>query len=157
MRPDIDGLIAAVRWTIQEALLPEVASPYARFQALIAVDLLDLIHRAWPTDAQDLAADAHDLLAGLAAARPAVERSRDPHLDRALAEALADPPPPIPVPRADLEARTHGLAELADRVLAALETSSDPPALTAAATVRAALRAVADRGYARQADLEIRR
>ena len=156
MRPDIDELLAAVRWTIEEALLPEVSGPYARFQAMIALDLLDLIHRRWSTLIADLTDDVRDFSTALRACRDDLAGTLPPDLSAALEAAAREPLPAAPLPYGELVARANHLAWLVESLLAALP-ASDAAADTAQATLRAALKAQLARIVQRQDGLDIRR
>lgn len=157
MRPDIDELLAAVRWTIQEALLPDVTGPYARFQALIALDLIDLIGRHWSTRVADLSADVRDYTQALEAGLRQAPGALDPGLGAAIREAIGAPLPPIPAAHEDLTRRALRLAELVDQALATLAGDDETGAHDARATLRRAVVARLGRDGERQAGLDIRR
>jgi hypothetical protein len=160
VRPAIDELLAAVRWTIEEALLPEVSGPYARFQAMIAIDLLDLIGRHWSTRIADLSADVRDFTAALDQCRQLAPAALDPGLRDAIEVAVADPLPPIPNAHDELARRADHLAGLIDRALAGLEAAGETGAAgetAATAALRRALLAQLDRTGDRQAGIDIRR
>jgi hypothetical protein len=156
VRPDIDELLDAVRWTIEEALLPEVSGPYTRFQAMIALDLLDLIHRRWSTLIADLTDDVRDFSTALRACREDLAGALPPDLSAALEAAAREPLPAAPLPYGDLVARANHLAWLVESLLAAL-SASGAAAGTAPVTLRAALKAQLARIAQRQAGLDIRR
>lgn len=158
MRPTIDEMLAAVRWTIEQALVPELSSPYARFQAMIAVDLLDLIGRHWATTGEDATRTIEELREALADSLdvlPPAALSND-LVDRVRA-ALAEPALPPPPSAASVTARAESLAALADEVLAALATRNEVADVTARHIVRRAVVASLDRTLTREAGIDIRR
>jgi hypothetical protein len=160
VRPDIDELLAAVRWTIEEALLPEVSGPYARFQAMIALDLLDLIHRRWSTLIADLTDDVRDFSTALRACRDDLAGALPPDLSAALEAAAREPLPAAPLPYGELVARANHLAWLVESLLAALPASGPAAgtgAGTAQTTLRAAVKAQVARTAQRQDGLDVRR
>lgn len=157
MRPDIDEMLQAVRWTIEEALLPEIAGPYARFQALIALDLLDLIGRQWATTIGDLTADVHDYAAALRVCLERCPGDLAAGQRAALAATLADPLPANPAAFPDLTARANHLARLTEAVLTELERRPEAGTSAARAALRGAVLAHLERLQQRQAGLDIRR
>ena len=157
MRPDIDELLGAVRWTIEEALLPEVSGPYARFQAMIALDLLDLIHRHWATAIADLTADIHGFHRALEVCQTDSALPLDAGLRSALSAALAEPLPAQPAAYQELTARAGRLAELVERLLAQLDQADPARGSPAQAALRAAVDGQLARVNQRQAGLDIRR
>ena len=159
MRPDIDEMLEAVRWTITEALLPEVSGPYARFQAMIALDLLDLIHRHWSTVIADLIDDVRDYSTALRACRDELAGDLSPELIPTLEAVLRDPLPTAPLPYAELAARSNDLARLAERMLASLPESGAAAEATAPAkaALHSAMKAQLTRVAQRQAGVDIRR
>lgn len=157
MRPTIDEMLGAVRWTIESALLPEITGPYAQFQALIALDLLDLIGRHWATAIADATADVRDYRTALATIQEEwpelaglIDRDR-------LTAALAAPQPAEPAPLAELTERADELASLALTLLNRLSDLPDPAARAAETALRAASLAQSRRLNERQAGLAIRR
>lgn len=158
MRPTIDEMLAAVRWTIEQALVPEVSSPHTRFQAMIAVDLLELIGRHWATTGEDAIQsmrELHEALTSSLDALPPGALTND--LDERVRAALAVPVPLPPPAVAAVTARAEALAALADELLAALATRDDAQGAAARETMRRAVVASLDRTLAREAGIDIRR